>query len=594
MSLNWGRVISPTKFSEGVTQAARPRTPRGGAIALLAAALWGCPQPIEPAAPATEPSLPAPPPVETPPPNNGSPPTPPSPSAEAPPPGDARPVVRGGVGIWNAEPPANPSSGDAAALCSDCDVVLVTMCSVRRDHVDVYTDRDLTPNIETIAQGGYHFGTAYAASNFTLASLTAILTGRFGSATGVVGWDKGLVENIPTLPEVLGLYGYATAGFTINAASGFRPEYGLDRGFQHLEIIEAPSDNPDGRLPTGPTGSALSAQPMVKWIRDQPASQRIFAMFHTRTAHFPFVVAPPTDDPTGIGRLLWGDDLEATMGDEQRPGVAGGTSVQGVGVSTDPNRLQHALMKSGRNGLRAWRSYYAESVPRMDADLGAVIDVLKETGRWDKTIIVVVADHGESLGDHGEFLHGDGYFDSVVKVPLVIRVPGMTGNPSAIDPLVSHVDLLPTVLDLVGAVTPAGIDGRSMVPMFTNPTAKVRQTALVEGGVSWTPRDRMRGAVVSPPWTLLRQPVMCTMGRPEPPPGPGEPFKCLFNTDTDPNQTLNQARSEPEVVNRLQARWDGYRAAKQGNVVPTAVRHDPAFKALLQKSGYFNTSKPEP
>ncbi len=566
------------------------RAPAISPMAVLAVVIIGCNASETPPATVDAPET-----RQAPPPASAASSPPPVPSdAQGPPPGDARPVVRGGVGTWSAEAPTSRTAGNPAATCTDCDVIVVTMCSVRRDHVDVYTDRGLTPNIATIADGGYHFGTAYAASNFTLASLTAILTGRFGSSTGVVGWDKGLVENIPTLPEVLGLYGYATAGFTINAASGFRPEYGLDRGFQHLEIIEAPSDNPDGRLPTGPTGSALSAQPMVQWIKEQPDSQRIFAMFHTRTAHFPFVVAPPTDDPTGIGRLLWGDDLTASMGDEQRPGVSGGTAVQGVGVSTDPNRLQHALMRSGRDGLKAWRQHYADSIPRMDADLGAVVDVLKQTGRWNKTILVVVADHGESLGDHGEFLHGDSYFDSVVKVPLVIRVPGLPGNAQAIDPLVSHVDVLPTVLDLVGAVAPAGIDGQSMVPMFSDATTTIRGTALVEGGVSWTPRDRMRGAVISPPWALLRQPVMCTMGTPEPPPGPGEPFKCLFNMDEDPGQNRNQARTQSVVVDKLQARWDGYRAAKQGSVVPTAVQHDPAFKALLRKSGYFNASQPDP
>ena len=580
------------KSNDGVTkQTHRPWHAAGSVMAALVAVAIGCTTSDAPPAPSEKVGSQAPAPMPAPS-TPGPAPTPAE--AQAPTPGDARPVVRGGVGTWSADAPASRSAGDPAATCTDCDVIVVTMCSVRRDHVDVYTDRGLTPSIRTIADGGYHFGTAYAASNFTLASLTAILTGRFGSSTGVVGWDKGLVENIPTLPEVLGLYGYATAGFTINAASGFRPEYGLDRGFQHLEIIEAPSDNPDGRLPSGPTGSALSAQPMVRWIKDQPTSQRIFAMFHTRTAHFPFVVAPPTDDPTGIGRLLWGDDLTASMGDEQRPGVAGGTAVQGVGVSTDPNQLQHALMRSGREGIKAWRAYYAESIPRMDADLGAVVDVLKQTGRWDKTILVVVADHGESLGDHGEFLHGDSYFDSVVKVPLVMRVPGLPGNPQALDPLVSHVDVLPTLLELVGAVAPAGIDGQSMVPMLTDSTAEIRSTALVEGGVSWTPRDRMRGAVISPPWALLRQPVMCTMGTPEPPPGPGEPFKCLFNMDDDPGQNRNQARNQPAVVDKLQARWDGYRAAKQGSVVPTAVQHDPAFKDLLRKSGYFNASQPTP
>ena len=246
-------------------------------LTTLAVLLTGCPQPV---APSPQPIPDTLNPV----------------SSEPPPPGDARPTVRGGTGTWSKEAPSQRENPVVKAPCPDCDVVLVTMCSVRRDYVDVYEDRGITPNLSRIAAGGYHFGTAYAASNFTLASLTAILTGRFGSSTGVVGWDKGLVGEVPTLPEILGFYGYATAGFTINAASGFRPEYGLDRGFQHLEIVEAPSDNPAGRLPTGPTGTALSAAPMVKWIEAQEQDQRIFAMFHTRTAHFPFVVEPPTND----------------------------------------------------------------------------------------------------------------------------------------------------------------------------------------------------------------------------------------------------------------------------------------------------------
>ena len=99
-------------------------------------------------------------------------------------------------------------------------------------------------------------------------------------------------------------------------------------------------------------------------------------------------------------------------------------------------------------------------------NIQAVMDVLKRTGRLEKTIVIAVADHGESLGDHGEFLHGDSYFDGVVRVPLLIRVPNMQGNRQPISGLVSHVEILPTVLELVGAVAPASIDGRSMLPMM--------------------------------------------------------------------------------------------------------------------------------
>jgi arylsulfatase A-like enzyme len=506
-------------------------------------------------------------------------------------PRDAQRVVQAGAGVWTQPKPQGASAAEPAALCSGCDVVIVTMCSVRRDHVDPYVDLELTPNLARIAAEGVHFDRAYSASNFTLASLTAVLTGRFGSSTGVVGWDKGLVSGVPTLPEVLGYYGYATGGFSINAASGFRPEYGLDQGFQRLEIIEAPSDNPDGRQPGGPTGSGLSAQPMAKWVRSQPAGQPIFALFHTRTAHFPFVVSKPSasEDPTGMARMLWGDEMAGEEG--QMPGVAGGTATQGVGVSTDPNQLREAVQRAGPQGLAVWRQHYAASMRRMDADLGVVLQALEETGRLDKTILIVVSDHGESLGDHGELLHGDSYFDPIVRVPLMMRVPGVPADPQARSALVSQVDLLPTVLELVGAVAPAGIDGVSLLPVLQDATAQVRGTALIEGGVSWTPRDAMRGAVVSPPWILLRQPLSCVPGKVEPPPGPGEPFRCLFNLDEDPGQTRNLASEQPEVVAELQARWDGFRAARQGKTVAQKLQLDPSFKALLRKSGYFSAAE---
>ncbi len=529
--------------------------------------LLGCPSPVETA------PVPGPEPVLVP----------------GPPP--ARGVVRAGAGVWKQDRPVRTSTSSNDALCGDCDVVVVSMCSVRRDHVDPYVDRGLTPNLARIAARGVHFDQAYAASNFTLASLTAILTGRFGSTTGVVGWDKGLVAKVPTLPEVLGYYGYATGGFSINAASGFRPEYGLDKGFQHLEIIEAPSDNPDGRQPTGPTGSGLSAQPLSRWITAQPADQRIFALFHTRTAHFPFVVHKPSpeEDPTGMGRLLWGDEMPSGGG--QMPGVAGGTGVQGVGVSNDPNQLRDAVARAGTEGLAVWRQHYAASMRRMDADLGVLLQILERTGRLEKTILVVVSDHGESLGDHDELLHGDSYFDPIVRVPLIVAVPGLQPDPQARHALVSHVDLLPTVLELVGAVSPAGIDGVSLVPVLQDPEAKVRGTALVEGGVSWTPRDAMRGAVIAPPWALLRQPLSCVAGVVEPPPGPGEPFRCLFRLDQDPGQTDNLAGAHPEVVRQLQERWDGFRSARAGKTVARELQLDPSFKALLRKSGYFSAAE---
>jgi hypothetical protein len=103
----------------------------------------------------------------------------------------------------------------------------------------------------------------------------------------------------------------------------------------------------------------------------------------------------------------------------------------------------------------------------------------------------------------------------------------------------------------------------------------------------------MRGAVISPPYALLRQPLVCSMRTVEPPPKPGEPFTCLYDMRTDPGQQYNIARSLPEVAAQLQERWDGFRKARSGQVVARELKIDPEFRALLQKSGYFNVSQPD-
>jgi len=516
------------------------------------------------------------------------PPTEPSPAPQAPevaspaaPDGAApTPVMPGQVDLERVAPKATDAP-NTDALCAGCDVVVITICSLRRDHVSAYGEmEDLTPNIDRIAAEGVRFDRAYSASNFTLASLTAILTGRFGSSTGVLGWDNGLVADVPTISEVLGLYGYRTGAFTIDAASGFRPDYGLDRGFQTMKVIAPPPDTPDGRREgSSPGRGGASADPVVEWIRDAAPEDRLFTMFHSRTAHYPFVISDEgvDDDPTGVIQALWVAGRERT-GAGPMPGSAGGTAQKGVvQIAKDP--VAETVRAAGDEGVRVWREEYAKAVRRMDADVGAVLAALEETGRLDRTLIVVVADHGESLDDHGELLHGDGYFDGVVRVPLVMRIPGVA--PTTIDALVSHVDLAPSVLSLVGAMPPAGIDGRSVAPLLTGDLDAVRGTALVEGGVALRRDDGTpRGAVISPPWVVVRQDRGCSNA---PRPELDQPQTCLFHFD-DPDQMKDQAQAQPAVVETLTQRWSAYIDATEGT--QQTLQLDPEFVEQLRQSGY--------
>jgi arylsulfatase A-like enzyme len=497
--------------------------------------------------------------------------------------------VNPGTGVYTEETPSDTSQTDGGALCPGCDVVLITVCSLRKDYLGAYGfPSDISPSVDALATTAFRFNRAYSASNFTLASLTAILTGRYGSATGVTGWDKGLTTDVPTLPEILGLYGYRTGGFTTDAPSGFRPDYGLDRGFQHLEITPAPRNSPDGRYRGNvlePAGSV--ADTPLAWLAEQPKNDPVFLMMHTRTAHFPFVVQPPEegDDPTGVRQLLWeAGQAEAQARQQQAmPGMAGGTDQEGIVEIAREDPLQTLVNRLGQPAVDVWRETYAEAVKLMDADVRALLAGVKDRGR--PTIVVLVADHGESLNDHGELLHGDAFFDGVINVPLIVSVPGMNASPDLMEDVVSQTDILPTILDLIGAVEPAGIDGASLVPLMKGEPDVEPRLVLSEGGVARQIGLDLPGAVITDPWILLKQRRGCgNSPQSSPRVMSGTMQVCLYNSDTDAGQTEEQANGHPDVVADLLGRWDGFRAAhgRKGE----ARDLSPAFVEELRKSGY--------
>jgi hypothetical protein len=224
----------------------------------------------------------------------------------------------------------------------------------------------------------------------------------------------------------------------------------------------------------------------------------------------------------------------------------------------------------------------------MDGDMAALWVALEARGRLDKTVIVVVADHGESLNDHGELLHGDAFYDGVINVPLMIRVPGMPGG-RASSALVSQVDILPTILELIGAMSPAGVDGQSMVGLLDGSATSIRSATLSEGGVARQTGPDLPGAVIAPPWILLKQRRGCGTG---PMVMDGEIAVCLYNREEDPGQERSVAASQPEVISMLMARWSGFREARAG--AGRQLDLSPAFVEALQKTGYdFSTGVPE-
>ena len=164
-------------------------------------------------------------------------------------------------------------------------------------------------------------------------------------------------------------------------------------------------------------------------------------------------------------------------------------------------------------------------------------------------------------------------------------------GPATHDALVSHVDVLPTMLGAVGAVEPAGIDGLSMLPLLRGDSATVRQFALSEGGVAKHDSDTLPGAVVAPPWILLKQRRGCGMTSVA---VEREGFPvCLYNLEKDPDQLQSLASEYPQIVDALLERWANFRASRAGGQGERVVLSE-EFVEALRRDGYdFSKDRPE-
>jgi arylsulfatase A-like enzyme/tetratricopeptide (TPR) repeat protein len=283
-------------------------------------------------------------------------------------------------------------------------VIVVSIGALRADHLPAYGYRHVnTPALDALASEGVVFDRAYAHSPQTLPSHASMLSGRLPFETGIRD-DGGfaLQPDVTLLPQMLKSSGY-TSGAVVSSWL-LRKDTGLDRGF---DFFSSPSDVPaDGtravEIPLQRPGdqSVAIAQ---RWITTL-SSPRFFLFLHIDEPEGPW--APPA----------------------------------------------------------AFAKYapYDGRVALADQVVGRFFDWLKGRGLYDRATILVVSDHGEGLGDHGEQGHGLLLHEATLRVPLVVKLPRDVNHGRRASVAVQHIDLLPTILDLLDARRPAGLRGRSL------------------------------------------------------------------------------------------------------------------------------------
>lgn len=385
------------------------------------------------------------------------------------------------------------------------DVVVVVVDTLRADHLGTYGyARPTSPEIDRWARRGVVFEQALSPAPWTLPAMASLLTGRWPSTHGAgsrapeAEWaqTRRLDDRLPTLAGELGRTGFKTGAVVNNVFMA--PGLGLRRGFDDYDY--RPAGVGRGRI------AAEVVDTSLRWLDAQPPSARVFLLVHLFDPHLPYEAPPPHS-----GRFT---------------AAAGGPPLRPARPQDVRRRL--AQLSDGERAYLA--AAYDEEIAGTDAQVGRFLAGLESRRRLERALVLLTADHGEELFDHGSFEHGHATYQEVLHVPLLAWAPGL--GPRREPRPVSLVDVLPTVLAAAGLPAP-GADGRSLWPLLTGGTDPGPRPLAAEG----TLLRPERRALLSWPLKLVTNEES---GRRE-----------LFDLERDPGERLDLAAARPAEVARL-------------------------------------------
>jgi arylsulfatase A-like enzyme/tetratricopeptide (TPR) repeat protein len=404
-------------------------------------------------------------------------------------------------------------------------VVLITLDTTRADHLGCYGHvLPTTPNADALAARGVLFTHASSVAPLTLPAHSSILTGMQPTFHGVrVNGNAALGESQETLAEVLSKVGYETGAFV--GAFVLDGRWGLNQGFAHYDdrFDLKKYKHLDLGTVQRPANEVMDAA--LAWLESRKPGP-FFAWIHLYDAHTPYEPPEPF-----LSRFRAG-------------GLAG---------------------------------LYDGEIAFADAQVGRCISWLRTNGLDQRSVVVIIGDHGESLGRHGEGTHGYFVYDDTTRVPFLVVAPFAELQGVRVDSQVSAVDVFPTVLGLCGIGSGPKVQGRSLLPAMFHPGSPAETYAYAESMTpslqfGWSSLHSLR----STRYKLIEAP------RPE-----------LFDLSADPGEETNVFDRNPAVASRLKARLDRLVAeTSQGAPAPEAADLDQETLQRLAALGYVGASAP--
>ncbi len=482
-------------------------------------------------------------------------------------------------------------------------ILIVILDATRADSCSCYgAERTTTPHLDRLAAQGVLYEQAISAAPWTLPAVASILTGLFPSQLGI-HQNRRLPVGAPTLAELLGAAGYAT--FAISGNSWFSTDFGLPRGFgtmhklwqwvqlqddiTQISIAEgAPDVNiklaaiqrmVQGNLFANAAnflyyrfvqkiddGASRTIAPLRHWVAQQSDGQPWFAFVHFLEAHLPYT--PPK---SWMNRFARQPKRAADLRAADQNGVF----------------LRHnaGLDQLSGDDLEAWKDLYHAEVAYQDHYLGRLLSWLEESGQAENTCVIVLADHGENLGEHGLVNHLYSLHDTLIRVPLVIHHPRFFYGGHRVTNQVQTLDIFATALSLAG-IEPPPTGSQNLQ------NAAHRPYAVAEYGQPRMPRSAvlqkygLESSHFDPylhGLTALRTAnhklIVHDNGSIE-----------LYDLQDDPGEIHNISDEKPEIVTELQeilAQWKAQNLA-QSTETESVQEIDTTLAARLQALGYLD------
>lgn len=414
-------------------------------------------------------------------------------------------------------------------------ILLIAVDTLRARQLSCYGyPYPTTPAIDALAREGVLFEQMIASAIPTHPAFTTLYTGQHPMTHGIVahGGDADLSRNAPFLPQILLKNGWTTCA--IDNLAGAKPWF-----FRGYEFYIDPSRKRSLGLMVSCEQQNARA---VEFVRNH-ADETYCLFVHYWDPHTPYL------PPEKYRRIFYEGDMATATDPKNR-------SLEPLWKHPLGQAWKDTWFKSlGGNITDAEyvRALYDGSVRYVDDGIHDLLSALDESGRADDTLVILMGDHGECLGEHGVWYDHHGLYEENIHVPFILRCPGRIPSGIRIPETVRSMDIAPTILDLAGQAVPPEMDGNSLLPYIQPPSERKQEPPTLERVITsectWQAKWSLRTDAYK--FILARSVDFY-----------GSPTRELYDRHADPFETRNIAEEKPEIATELESELEGWIAAE--------------------------------